>query len=154
MKDMTTVQSIRVGVTIMVALAMLCHPATMVAQEVAENAPCLEVDPPVWECGVMVEGDRQELEFRITNPCPEEIRLNYIHAECDCTLTVPDGGVVPGQGEYLLVVQLHLDDFAPGRLEESITIFTDHPGQPVLRIPVTAMVKAVQDRSVCSHPGG
>ena len=147
-------QRIRAGATIVAALALLCHPVTMMAQEVAKRAPCLEIDPPAWEGGTLVEGDWQELEFRITNACPEEIRLKYIHAECDCTLTVPDGGAVPGQGDFLLVVQLHLDDFAPGRLENSITIYTDHPGQPVLRIPVTARVKAVQDRSVSSHPGG
>lgn len=131
-------QGIQAGTIIMVVLALSCLGSAATG---GEELP-LHADPGSWDGGTIPEGTFLDLDFLITNTGSEDIKLNYIHAECDCTLTVPASGLVPAGGSFLLQVQLHVHEFGEGPLDEAITLLTNHPRQSSLRIPVTAWVTA------------
>ena len=146
---------IRTAGTVLIAVLALFIPSgTDEALAAAEAALPLTVTPAAWHGGELPTGTEYDLEFQIRNREPRDIRLIYIHAECDCTLTLPDEGVVPAEGDYRLAVRLSLDGFAPGPLDEAITILTDHPRQPEIRIVVTATVIPAADTGRPDHAGG
>jgi hypothetical protein len=98
----------------------------------------LVVTPARADLGVIRPGSRHDLVFAIANRGRTGIRLWYMYAECDCHLSLPDKGLVPAGGEYVLRVQLRAADDEVGPIEETVFILTDWPSQPELRIPVVA----------------
>ena len=106
-----------------------------------DDALPLDIVPPSADIGTIHNGSHTELEFIISNTGPEDIRLVYIYAQCDCSLSIPDSGFVPAGGQFVLRGQLKVGEEEIGLLDEQITILTGHPSQRELIIPVTAWVR-------------
>lgn len=100
----------------------------------------LTVSPAEYVGEDWMSGSSHDLVFVLNNTTSEAVQLRYIFAECDCSLILPDQGLVPAEGEFALVAQLNLKDFDEGLLDEVITILTDHPIQREITIPVSGLV--------------
>lgn len=131
--------TLRIGATSVVvliaAMSLYC-----VTQAVPQGAAPLRVVPAAIDIGAVVADSTRSLQFILFNTGDEAVRLRYIHSECDCTMQVPESGLVPARGQFVLQATLILEGLATGLLDETITILTDQPGQPELNIPVTAYV--------------
>ncbi len=126
--------------TLMVALGLSFLFSSPVASLAAVESEPLAICPSWGDAGEMMAGSTKDLQFVISNTGEKEVRLIYIFAECDCTLNIPDSATVPAGGKFILRAELSAKDTGPGRLEEQITILTDHPVQNELKIPVSAWI--------------
>ncbi len=129
-----------------VLLALLILPARAQGQDAGPRDSVLVCEPATLDLGALPAGGRHPLEVVLRNRGKTPIRLRYIHTQCDCTLTSPHEGVVPGGGSLVLVLELNLEDREPGPLEEQVTILTDVARQPELNIPVRVTVVARRDQ--------
>lgn len=126
-----------VGLAALVAAQILSGTSTCLASD--DRAP-LSVTPSWIDVGDMANGSQRELEFVVSNSSDTDVRLIFIYAECDCSLQVPEGGIVPAHGEYILQAVLTIEGLDKGPFDELITILIDHPRQRELNIPITAFV--------------
>ena len=127
----------RVIILITLALPFWASAAVCLA---AGDARPLVVAPAKVVIEGMVPGSTRSLEFVVTSTSKKPVKLVYIYAQCDCSLTLSDSGFVPANGQYILHAQLAAGNTDNEQIDELITILTDHPLQKELTIPVSAWV--------------
>ncbi len=136
-----------------IALVVLIPPGSSDSIAADEPGP-LTIVPVRFDAGTIHAGSKTDLEFVISNTSEEAIRLIYIHAECDCSLTLPDCGTVPAAGKFVLRAKLTTGKTESGQLAEQITILTDHPVQNELKIPVSAWITEARQSDDLDISGG
>ncbi len=141
----------RVIVLFALALPLIAGAAVCKA---ADEALPLVVVPAQVNIDTMGPGSTRALEFVVTSTSEKPIRLVYIYAQCDCSLTLSDRGVVPAMGQFVLHAQLAADNTGNEQIDELITILTDHPLQTELTIPVSAWITENKPGTTKGTSGG
>lgn len=134
-------------------LGFVNYPGKATGLAVEDEGPLI-ISPHVVDAGEMPAGSVKKLEFVVSNTSENIVRLRYIFAECDCSITLPDSGVVPALGSFVLHAELAAGDFVDQQLIETITILTDNVIQKELKIPVSAWVTETRSEDKGFKSGG
>lgn len=107
----------------------------------AAAGPRLVVPAPTFDFGAIERGTPVDHVFRVRNEGDQPATIVGLDRTCDCTVGAASTRVVaPGQ-EFWVSVGLDSDLLA-GRVVKAVTVRTDDPGAPALRLVVQGTVLA------------
>ncbi|MBT8327521.1 MAG: DUF1573 domain-containing protein [Bacteroidia bacterium] len=105
-----------------------------------KKAPKFEVDTKTVDLGNMKSGELKSEAFTITNTGKNPLLIKRVESDCTCAI-LNDLKTRIGAGESI-TVRAQLDTlFKQGRQSKTITIYTNDPLNPKVKIVVTALVK-------------
>lgn len=103
------------------------------------QAPRLVVDEMRFDAGTVEQGDAIRHRFIVRNGGGSPLRIGEVRASCDCSAAVVGDTAIPARQSGAIDVTLRTDDLA-GRSTRSLTIFSNDPAQPALRLEIVADV--------------
>ncbi|MCK5827129.1 DUF1573 domain-containing protein [Candidatus Bipolaricaulota bacterium] len=105
----------------------------------AVAAPTIYVAQPVYNFGSVFEGIAVSRTFVIENIGDEALDISGVSASCGCTTTSkPTEPIEPGDS-FSLDVLINTTGFG-GTISKSITVYSNDPESPLLRLRVTGQV--------------
>ncbi|MCL3778793.1 DUF1573 domain-containing protein [Prolixibacteraceae bacterium JC049] len=105
-----------------------------------QNAPIVTYNQKVFDFGEILEGDRIEHVFKITNDGKRNLIIRNIRTTCGCTAARPNKDVlIPGETTELKVSFNSRGKI--GRQSKPITIITNDPKNPMSSIRLMGVVK-------------
>lgn len=128
-------------------LLLLPHPigadeVALPSEQEAEAVPSLLVEQPALDAGELLRGETASLTFRLKNVGQAPLVIKG-KPNCNCTVARADTTIAPGDtGE--INASLKTTGMS-GRVERSITLSTNDPAQPTVRLTFAFNVTSVAD---------
>ena len=104
------------------------------------NAPVIEIPEKVFNFGEIMQGDKVEHKFKVTNTGKSNLKLRKIKASCGCTAIKPEKmELTPGESIYITTI--FNSAHKKGRQNKSITIISNDPKSTNILLRVSGNVK-------------
>jgi len=103
-------------------------------------APRLSVAAPRKEIGELISGDTAEVEFALTNAGTDPLMITKVATSCGCTTTTYPEVLKPGE-TGVLHAKLVSAAIWNGPVEKEITVVSNDPEQPELRLQLAAQMR-------------
>jgi len=103
-------------------------------------APSVFVEQAVYDFGVVTEGDEVAHDFVIWNRGDQVLQILDVRAGCGCTTTSLSGETVPPGRAVRLGVRLDTSGYAGSRVTKAVTVKTNDPTQPEIRLEIAGQV--------------
>ncbi|MGD2110872.1 MAG: DUF1573 domain-containing protein [Phycisphaerae bacterium] len=112
--------------------------------EGTNTLPGLFVEKPMVDIGEVIEGDTPSIEWVLENRGDAELIIERAHAGCGCTVVrlKDDDKVIPPGASLTLKVDFHSQG-RPGRQTKGVTVFSNDPVNPMLKLNFTSFVKSL-----------
>jgi hypothetical protein len=133
---------------------ILVFPAAVTAQvpPVPGTGPALEGHPKLFaakrtiDLGEMMQGDKASITWVLENQGNADLIINRVRSSCGCTVvkikeedyTIPPGGSLNLKAEFD-------SKGRRGEQSKSVTVFTNDPAEPELKLSFTARIKQLYD---------
>jgi uncharacterized protein DUF1573 len=100
--------------------------------------PILEVKEPSQDGGRVEEGMPVRVYFKIANRGSADLEIQQVKPDCGCSVAHWEKLIKPG-GTGTIEVEVHTDYFR-GSITKHLTVLSNDPLQPELRLAVTAQI--------------
>jgi len=97
----------------------------------------LLVQPPQVSFGVVRKGDTKEYDISIKSRAPNPVRM--VRTQSSTPTVIAEMDTAKDGAEYQLTLKVNPDG-DPGQIRGEVQVFTDHPVEKVLTIPVYGML--------------
>ncbi len=120
--------------------AILLFTAISITQVFA--APKIEVDRSTFDCGTVVEGQKDQINayFTIKNTGDALLEIENVRPGCGCTVVKFDTVVAPGKSGVIRST-VNLAGFHTGPISKFVTVISNAANNGSLRLTITAMLK-------------
>ncbi|NLG19589.1 MAG: DUF1573 domain-containing protein [Fibrobacter sp.] len=110
--------------------------------------PRIEVDPKTFDYGTMLEGKVEKIDavFIVKNTGDAPLKLETVRPGCGCTVVKFDSLVPPGKS-VKIESQVNIKGYKSGNISKGITVNSNAENEPLVRLMITAKIKAAIDVS-------
>jgi len=109
------------------------------AEEMA-TAPSIEFEKTAYDGGKAIEGEKITYAYKFTNTGKSDLKIESVKASCGCTASAPKDEIIsPGQASE--IVATFNSQGRIGKQSKSITVRTNDPEQPVVKLYLTVEVE-------------
>lgn len=112
---------------------------SQLSPEELANAPIVSFNEKSYDFGDMVQGDKKDYTFTITNKGKSDLIIRRVRTSCGCTAVAPASKIIAG-GESAPVKVTFNSRGKRGRQSKSITVITNDPKTPTITLRITSNV--------------
>ncbi len=109
-------------------------------EEQKRNAPVIEINEKVFNFGEIIQGEKVEHKFKVTNTGNSNLIFHKIKASCGCTAIKPDKMELTS-GESIYITAIFNSAHKKGRQNKSVTIISNDPKSTNLLLRISGNVK-------------
>jgi hypothetical protein len=113
------------------------------ATAVPTTRPVIEVRELEKDGGTVEEGSIVKIQFKVVNRGKADLQIERVKPDCGCSVAHWEKLIKPG-AEGAIEVEVHTDYFR-GSVTKHLTVFSNDPLQPELRLAVSAHVTPLVD---------
>jgi len=104
-----------------------------------KKAPKIIIDSKTVELGKLKAGLKKSGSFKLTNVGKTDLEIYYIKTDCSCTIVKKPKRTIPPKSSATFWVEFD-SVFKKGKQSKPLTLYTNSPSMPVLKIMVKAEV--------------
>lgn len=120
-------------------LAVTALAATTVQAQREASGPRARVAEPVFDAGVVAQGDPVPHAFVIRNEGDAPLEIRDVRPTCGCTVAEFDATIPPG-GEGRVHAEVETVNFQ-GPIAKPVTVYTNDTGNPAIQLTIKADVR-------------